>query len=85
MNKTKGHMMRVTLETAGSQAAAMTSGNQARLWMMGVRAQEQDQLRIKAKEAQEAAEFWRWMFFGIGLPAIFAVIYLVYMTFPRGQ
>lgn len=77
--------MKTTLETAGSQAAAMTSGNQARLWMMGVRAQEQDQLRIKAKEAQETAEFWRWMFFGIGLPAIFAVIYLVYMTFPRGQ
>jgi CHASE3 domain sensor protein len=77
--------MKTTLETAGSQAAAMTSGNQARLWMMGVRAQEQDQFRIKAKEAQEAAEFWRWMFFGIGLPAIFAVIYLVYMTFPRGQ
>lgn len=76
--------MKTTLETAGSQAAAMTSGNQARLWMMGVRAQEQDQLRIKARKAQEAAEFWRWMFFSIGMPAIFATAYLVYMTFPRG-
>ena len=77
--------MKTKLETAGAQAEAMTAGNQARLCMMGIRAEEQDQLRIKAKEAQDAAEFWRWMFFGIGLPAIFAVIYLVYMTFPRGQ
>lgn len=77
--------MKTTLETAGSQAAAMTSGNQERIWNMGIRSQEKDQLRMEAKEAQEAAEFWRWMFFGIGLPAIFAVIYLVYMTFPRGQ
>lgn len=77
--------MKTKLETAGSQAEAMTSGNQARIWMMGIQSQEKDQLRVKAKEAQEAAEFWRWMFFGIGLPAIFAVIYLVYMTFPRGQ
>lgn len=77
--------MKTKLETAGAQAAAMTANNQERIWMMGIRAQEQDRLRITAKEAQEAAEFWRWMFFGIGLPAIFAVIYLVYMTFPRGQ
>ena len=77
--------MKTKLETAGAQAAAMTAGNQERIWTMGIRSQEKDQLRMEAKEAQEAAEFWRWMFFGIGLPAIFAVIYLVYMTFPRGQ
>jgi hypothetical protein len=84
MNKTKGHMMKVTLETAGAQAAAMTAGNQERIWNMGIRSQEKDQLRREKQEAQEEAEFWRWMFFGIGLPAIFAVIYLVYITFPRG-
>ena len=56
--------MKTKLETAGAQAAAMTAGNQERIWTMGIRSQEKDQLRMEAKEAQEAAEFWRWMFFG---------------------
>lgn len=76
--------MKTTLETAGTQAENMTAGNQERLWRMGIRAQEKDQLCREKKEAQEQAEFWRGMFWSIGMPAIFAVAYMVYMTFPRG-
>ncbi len=76
--------MKVTLETAGAQAAAMTANNQERIWTMGIRSQEKDELRREKQEAQKAAEFWRGMFWSIGMPAVFAAVYLVYMTFPRG-
>lgn len=76
--------MKTKLETAGAQAAAMTAGNQERIWTMGIRSQEKDELRREKQEAQKAAEFWGVMFWSIGMPAVFAAAYLVYMTFPRG-
>ncbi len=76
--------MKTKLETAGAQAAAMTANNQERIWTMGIRSQEKDELRREKQEAQKAAEFWRGMFWSIGMPAVFAAVYLVYMTFPRG-
>lgn len=76
--------MKTKLETAAAQAAYMTANNQNRIWMMGIRVQEKDQLRREKKEAQEQAEFWKGMFWSIGMPAVFAAAYLIYMTFPRG-